>query len=82
MTSPEILKTLRCPVTQSPLKMADAGTIAQINLAIEAGTQVDRVGNAVAEKIESGLVNQDRSLLLPIRGEIAILVSDQAINLS
>ena len=81
MLKPEILKLLRCPVTKTPLKLADDSTVDQLNLAIEAGTLVDRIGNSVSEKINSGLVNQDQSLLLPIRGDIAILVADQAIEL-
>jgi uncharacterized protein YbaR (Trm112 family) len=81
MTNPEILKILRCPVTQSSLEIADDQTVETINAAIQAGTQVDRIGNVVSEKIESGLVNEDRSLLLPVRGEIAVLVADQAIKL-
>ena len=77
----EFLKIVRCPVTNSPLEYADESTLASLNHKIENGKLFNRVGQLVESKITSGLVNADRTLLLPIRGGIAIMVVDQAIVL-
>ena len=76
-----ILKIVRCPITQSAMTFADEATIKNLNEAIDAGTLVNRVGQRIEAKIDAGLVNEDRTFLLPIRGEIAIMVADQAIQL-
>jgi uncharacterized protein YbaR (Trm112 family) len=76
-----ILKIVRCPITQSALTFADDATVKRLNDAISAGTQLNRVGQTVEAPIDGGLVNEDQSFLIPIRGEIAIMVADQAIQL-
>ena len=76
-----ILKVVRCPITQSALTFADEATVKSLNDAISAGTQLNRVGQTVEAQIDGGLVNEDRTFLIPVRGEIAIMVADQAIQL-
>ena len=78
----DLIAILRCPVSKSPLSVAPTSLIDQLNLQIEAGTLVNCVGQTVGSKLDGGLVNQDQSLLLPIRGGIVILVTDQAIGLT
>lgn len=77
----EFLKIVRCPVTKSSLEYADETTLASLNRKIENGELFNRVGQIVELEITSGLINADRTLLLPIRGGIAIMVADQAIVL-
>lgn len=78
----ELLKLVRCPVTKSPLGFADAATIETLNRKITRGTLYNRIGQLIETAIESGLVNEDQSLLLPIRNGITIMVADQAIPLA
>lgn len=78
----DFLKILRCPVTKSGLTIAEDSLIKKLNDSIEAGTLVNVAGQAVSESVESGLVNEDQSLFLPIRKGIAIMVQDQAIQLT
>ena len=77
----EVLSLLRCPVTETSLSIADADLVDSLNQRIEAGTLTNRLGQAVEKPFESGLVNEDASLLFAVRGEIMVLVADQAIEL-
>ena len=77
----EVLSLLRCPVSGSSLAIADEGMVAALNKQIEAGTLTNRLGQTVEQPLESGLVNEDESLLYAVRGEIMVLVADQAIEL-
>ncbi len=79
---PEVLSLLRCPVSESPLSLADADVVAELNQRIEAGTLTNRIGQVIEQSFEAGLVNADRSLLFAVRGEIMVLVADQAIELN
>ena len=79
--SPQLLEMIRCPVTHSNLKVASTDLLEDLNQQIANGKIVDRIGQTIQGALESALVNQDDSLLLPIRGGIVILIADQAISL-
>ena len=79
---PEVLSLLRCPISESPLSVADATLVTELNQRIAAGTLTNRLGQAIEQPFESGLVNEDGSLLFAVRGEIMVLVADQAIELN
>ena len=79
---PEVLSLLRCPITESSLSIADATLVTELNQRIAAGTLTNRLGQAIEQPFESGLVNGDGSLLFAVRGEIMVLVADQAIELN
>ncbi len=80
--NPILLNMIRCPVTHSDLEFVDQETLVKLNEQISRGELVNRLGQTVEGKLESGLVNADASLLLPIRGGIVVLIADQAIALS
>jgi uncharacterized protein YbaR (Trm112 family) len=73
---------IRCPVTKSDLSSASESMVAKVNELIKNRTLVNQVGQTVESEIESGFVNEDQSLLLPVRGGIVILISDQAIPMN
>jgi len=75
----EVLSLLRCPISGSSLAIADAGLVDSLNKQIEAGTLTNR--QAIEQPFESGLINENESLLFVVRGEIMVLVADQAIEL-
>lgn len=77
----EVLSLLRCPISGSSLAIADAGLVDSLNKQIEAGTLTNRLGQAIEQPIESGLISEDATLLFAVRGEIMVLVADQAIEL-
>jgi uncharacterized protein YbaR (Trm112 family) len=77
----ELIQMIRCPVTKSELTLAPDSVIEDLNRQIESGTAVNRIGQTIVEKLDGGFVNTDRSLLLPVRGGIVILIADQSIPL-
>ena len=79
--APAFTQLIRCPHTKSALTQAEDSLISELNAKISSGNLVNQIGQAVSEKLESGFVNEDQSLILPVRGGIIILIADQAIPL-
>jgi uncharacterized protein YbaR (Trm112 family) len=79
---PALLKVLCCPETHQPLNEANATLIADLNARIETGSLRNRGGKVIEEKMEAGLVRQDRKAIYPVRGGIAIMVIEAAIVLT
>jgi len=80
--SSSLVQMIRCPVTKSDLVPAGEEVILELNRKIESRKLLNQLGQVVEAPIESGFVNQDESLLLPVRGGIVILIADQAIPLN
>ena len=66
---------------KTPIKLAEASLIEEINRRIEAGSLKNRAGNAVEKKIDGGLIREDGKYLYPIEDEIPIMLIDEAISL-
>ncbi|MBX7254942.1 MAG: hypothetical protein K1Y02_01180 [Candidatus Hydrogenedentes bacterium] len=81
MVDPELLKILVCPENKTPVALADDATITALNAAIEQGTLKNRAGEKVEEKIDGGLIREDRAYLYPIRDDIPIMLIDESIPL-
>ena len=77
----EILRLVRCPVTRSPLKVADEKTLAILNEQIAQQALFNRQGQSVTEPLEGALINADGSLAMPIREGILGMIADDAIPL-
>ena len=80
--SSNLVQMIRCPVTKSDLCVASEEVVLELNKQIESRKLLNQLGQVVEVPIESGFVNQDQSLLLPVRGGIVILIADQAISLN
>ena len=81
MIDQELLDILACPEDKTPVKLAEASLIEEINRRIEAGSLKNRAGNAVEKKIDGGLIREDGKYLYPIEDEIPIMLIDEAIPL-
>ena len=81
MIDPELLKIMGCPETHQPVAPAEQLLIDKLNQQIAAGQVTNRAGQAVTEKIDGGLVREDRKFLYPIRGNIPVMLIDEAIPL-
>ena len=79
--SESFLKMIRCPISKSSLALASESQLNALNQKIAKGDVTDRLGRALKNPIESGLVNEDGSLFFPIQGGIIKLVTDDAIDL-
>ncbi|MFA5160266.1 MAG: hypothetical protein WC484_07175 [Candidatus Omnitrophota bacterium] len=82
MVSSELLSILCCPETKQSLTVADASLIGKINQKIEKHELKTRNGKAVDQKIESGLIREDKQYLYAIREDVPIMLIDEAIPLA
>ncbi len=79
MIDPELLKILVCPEDKTPVRLADAETLAKATAAIDAGNLKKRGGKPVEGRIDGGLIRQDDAYMYPIREDIPIMLIDEAI---
>jgi uncharacterized protein YbaR (Trm112 family) len=59
--------------------LVEGEAIDRINERIAAGSVNNRGGDAVEEKIDAGLLREDKKFLYPIRDDIPIMLEDEAI---
>lgn len=81
MIDPELLKILCCPETHQELRLAEPAVIDKLNGQIATGTLKSRAGQPVQEKLEGGMIRADGKFLYPIRGDIPVMLVDDAIPL-
>lgn len=79
MTNEQLISILCCPETHQSLQWADEALIADLNKKIAEGGLVNRQGDTVQEKLDGGLIREDRKYLYPVRQEIPVLLVDEAI---
>jgi uncharacterized protein YbaR (Trm112 family) len=82
IVDPGLLRILCCPETHQPVSEADAALVAELNHRIASGSVKNRAGKSVGEKLDGGLLRQDRQLIYPIRNRIPIMLIDEAIPLT
>ncbi len=77
-----LLKILVCPENKTPVSLADSVLVQSLNQKIAQGALRNRSGEAITEKIDGGLVREDKRYLYPIREDIPIMLIDEAIELT
>ncbi len=82
MINPELLKILCCPETHQGLRPAEPAVVEKLNAQIVNGTLSNRAGQPVREKLDEGLVRSDGKFLYPVRGNIPVMLVDEAIPLA
>ena len=82
MIDPDLLKILCCPETHQPIAPADQSLIDLLNRQVAGGQLKNRAGQPVGEKLDGGLVREDRRFLYPIRQNIPVMLIDEAIPLA
>lgn len=82
MIDPELLKIMCCPETHQGIVLAEKSLIDQLNERIPSRTLRNRAGQEVNEKLDGGLVREDKKFIYPIRQNIPIMLIDEAISLS
>ncbi len=82
MIDDSLLEMLMCPEDGSRLKPAGNDLIEQINRDIQAGTMKNRSGAQVTEPITEGLVREDGKWLYPVRDDILVMLTEEALPLS
>lgn len=81
LIDPGLLQILCCPETHQPLTEADAALVGELNARLASGALKNRSGQPVSEKLDGGLLRQDRQVLYPIRNRLPILLVEEAIPL-
>jgi len=79
MIDSELLEILCCPETKQPVTLVEGEAIDRINEKIAAGSVTNRGGKTVEEKIDGGLLREDKKYLYPIRDAIPIMLEDEAL---
>jgi uncharacterized protein YbaR (Trm112 family) len=82
LIDPGLLKILCCPETHQPIAEADAALVSELNGRIAQNAVKNRAGQVLSEKLDGGLLRQDRLVLYPIRNRIPILLIEEAILLA
>ena len=81
MIDKDLLKILACPETRQPLAEASVAELDALNRRIEEGGVKNVGGEPVSERLEAGLVREDRKILYPIRDSIPVLLIEEGIAL-
>ena len=81
MIDPALLKIMCCPETYQPIAVAELSLIEKLNQQITAGQLKNRAGQLIKEKIDGGLMREDKKFVYPIRENIPIMLIDEAIPL-
>jgi uncharacterized protein YbaR (Trm112 family) len=79
--SPDLLEILRCPENRTTLEVADEALIAKLNEAVAAGTLKNKNGEVVSEKLDSGLVREDKAIVYAVRDDIPVMLVEEGIPL-
>ena len=77
----ELLGILVCPETKESVSLADQALVDKLNAAQAAGTLKNRAGDLVREKMDGGLIREDKVYLYPIVDGIPIMLIDEGIPL-
>ena len=79
MVDEKLLEILVCPENKTPVALVEDAIIERANAAIEKGALKNRAGAVIEEKIDQGLLREDKAYLYPIRDDIPIMLIDEAI---
>ena len=82
MVSPELIRLLCCPETHQEVRLADNALLARLNREITLGQLKNRTGRPVRHQLDGGLLREDGKLLYPVRGEIPVMLIEEAIPLT
>ncbi|MCL2844512.1 MAG: hypothetical protein FWE23_03550 [Chitinivibrionia bacterium] len=77
----DLVKILCCPETKQKVEFADKDIIRDLNKKIGAKQLKNRGGLLVSERIEDGLIREDKKYLYPIKSDIPIMLINEAIEL-
>jgi uncharacterized protein YbaR (Trm112 family) len=77
----DLVKILCCPETKQKVEFADKDIIRDLNKKIGAKQLKNRGGLLVSERIEDGLIREDKKYIYPIKSDIPIMLINEAIEL-
>lgn len=78
--SKDLVDILCCPLTKVPVRLMNAGELAKLNAAIQAGSLAQADGAKVTEAMEEALITEDGARIYKVKESIPIMLKDQAID--
>lgn len=75
-----LLQLVRCPITLENLDLAPAELVERLRGAVRDGKLTNRLGVAVSDDFQMGLVNASGTWFYPVADDIPTLVPDEAIT--
>ena len=78
---PELLEILVCPETKQLVAPAGEQVLARLNQQVESGALRNRGGEAVAKRIEEGLLREDGKILYVVDDGIPVMLIEESIEL-
>ena len=75
----DLLDILCCPETKQNVGLVELPLLERINLGVEKGNLRNKAGQPVKEKLDGGLIRQDRKIVYPIRDQIPIMLIEEGI---
>jgi len=79
MVDQKLLSILCCPETKQDVSLVSEDIVKTVNGRIAKGEVKNRAGEIVKERIDAGLLREDKKFLYPIREDIPIMLIDEAI---
>ena len=79
MVDAKLLEILVCPENRTPLTVVGDDVIAKANAAVEKKTLRNRAGTVIEEKIDGGLLREDKAFMYLVRDDIPIMLIDEAV---
>jgi uncharacterized protein len=81
MIRPELLELLRCPETHQRLRIASGELLGRVNDRIKQKELRNRAGKILEQPLEGALIREDDAVVYPVRGNLPILLIDEAVPL-
>jgi uncharacterized protein YbaR (Trm112 family) len=77
---PILLEILVCPDTKQSVRPLSAEALATLNRLIREAKVKNRAGVVVNECVDAGLLREDKSVVYPVRQDIPIMLTEEALS--
>lgn len=82
MIDTKLLHLLCCPESRQSLHLADKALVQSLNQQVAAGSLKNRAGQPLKDKLDGGLVREDKTVVYPIINKLPILLIEEGILLT
>ena len=76
-----LLTILRCPISQKGLALANRGTLARVNKAIDEGRLSNRDGTVLSEPLTEALLTDDSKMFYPVADGMPVMLEGESISM-
>ena len=76
---PQLLSILCCPESKQGVTLLNSADLEKLNEKIQNGQLHNKGGGVIKDKLDGGLLREDRTVVYPIRDSIPIMLIDEGI---